>query len=274
MNINEQNEQVMTEEQEQQVTPVEEVTETVGEPAAPRTYTEEEFEAELNVRVNKKLDEVLPGKIARKENKIRKEYERKYGELESVLRAGTGKRDESVEEITGGLRQFYSGKGVKFPEKPQYTDQDIAVLANAEANDIIRGGYDEVVEEVERLAKVGFENMTQREKAVFKTLAEHRQATERVNDLAKMGVTEDVYNSKEFQEFAGMFRHDVPITEVYKQYAKTVKPQVEPIGSMKNGSHDDGKTFYTPEEVDRLRPEDYDNPVIMRNVRESMKRWK
>ena len=269
----EKNENIMTEEVVETAVPVEETVETTTE-KTPRTYTEEEFEAELNARVNQKLDEVLPGKIARRENRIRKEYEQKYGEFESVIRTGTGRQNESVEELTNGLRQFYGSKGVKFPEKPQYSDQDIAVLANAEAQEIIRSGFDEVVEEVERLAKIGYENMSKQEKAMFKTLAEHRQATERENALAGIGVSKDVYNSKEFQEFAGMFRHDVPITEVYKQYAKTTKPVVEPIGSMKNGSHDDGKTFYTPEEVDKLTPKDYDNPVIFQRVRDSMRLWK
>ena len=49
----------------------------------------------------------------------------------------------------------------------------------------------EVVEEVDRLAEVGFDNMTAREKAYFKVLAEHRQKTERQNELSKIGVTEE-----------------------------------------------------------------------------------
>lgn len=269
----EKNENIMTEEVVETAEQVAETVETTTE-KTPRTYTEEEFEAELNARVNQKLDEVLPGKIARRENRIRKEYEQKYGEFESTIRTGTGKQNESIEEITKGLRQFYGSKGVKFPEQPQYSDHDIAVLANAEAQDIIRSGFDEVIEETDRLAAIGFDNMSKKEKAIFKTLAEHRHATERENALAGIGVPKDVYNSKEFQKFAGMFRSDVPITDVYKQYAKTIKPQVEPIGSMKNGSHDDGKTFYTPEEVDKLTPKDYDNPVIFQRVRDSMKLWK
>lgn len=244
----------------------------------PRTYTEEEFEAELNARVNKKLDEVLPGKIARKENKIRKEYERKYGDLETVLRTGTGKQNESVEEITDDLRQFYGKKGVKFPEKPNYSDQDIAVLANAEAQDIIRGGYDEVVEEVERLSKVGFANMTQRDKAVFKVLAEHRQAAERGMELAKIGVTEDVYNSKEFTDFASQFNSNVPITKVY-EYFNATKPKknIKPMGSMKTTAPDNNgvKDFYTFEEASKFTKKDFDNnPALFQKVQESMRKWK
>ena len=45
------------------------------------------------------------------------------------------------------------------------------------------------------------------------------------------------------------------------------------MGSMKNGSHSEEKTYYSPEDVDKLTPQDFDNPVIFRNVRESMKKW-
>ena len=124
----------------------------------PKVYTEAEF--------NSKLDEVLGKKLARREAKIRKEYESKYGSLEEVLKAGTGK--ESVEEMTDTFTKFYESKGIKLPEKPRYTDKDIEVLARSEADEIIHAGFDEVVDEVDRLTELGFENMSAREKAYFK----------------------------------------------------------------------------------------------------------
>lgn len=244
----------------------------------PRTYTEEEFEAAVKERANKTLDEVIPKRIARNEAKIRKEYDRKYGDFETVIRTGTGKQNESIEEITDGLRQFYGKKGIKFPEKPQYTDQDIAVLAKADAEDIIRGGYDDVVEEVERLAGLGVANMTQRDKAVFKVLAEHRQATERGMELAKLGVTEDVYNSKEFTDFASQFTSNVPITKVYEIYKATQpKKNIKPMGSMKTTAPENNgvKDFYTFEEASKFTKKDFDNnPALFQKVQESMRKWK
>ena len=53
-----------------------------------------------------------------------------------------------------------------------------------------------------------------------------------------------------------------------------VAPRAEPIGSLKNGSHSEGKTYYTPEEVDRLTSRDLDDPTVFRNVRNSMRLWK
>jgi hypothetical protein len=230
----------------------------------PKTYTQEEVDAMMGKRV------------ARTEAKIRKEYDRKYGQLEEVLKAGTGK--QNVEELTDTFTQFYAKKGIQMPQKPSYTAQDIEVLAKAEADDIIRSGYDEVVEEVDRLTKLGVANMTAREKAVFKTLAEHRQNAERGRELGKIGVTEDVYNSAEFKDFASMFNPNIPITKVYDQYRKTQpKKEIKTMGSMTN--HDSGdngvKDFYTVEEARRFTKADFDkNPALFEAVQKSMTKWK
>ena len=223
----------------------------------PKTYTQDE------------VNEIVGKRIARKEAKIRKEYDRKYGDLESVLKAGTGK--ESVEEVTDTLKQFYQKKGVKLPQKPTYSDRDIETLAMADARDIIDSGYEEVVEEVDRLAQLGA-NMSPREKALFKTLAEHRQATERGNELSQIGVTEDVYNSREFKEFASKFNANTPIREIYDLYAKTQpKKEIKPMGSMRHNSQNGGvKDYYSPEEISRLTEEDLANPEVWAVVRRSM----
>ena len=248
----------------------EQVTENAAQPAeqpaapAPKMYSQEE------------VDAIVGKRIARKEAKIRKEYDRKYGDLENVLRAGTGKN--SVEEMTETFTDFYRGKGVQLPQKPQYSDKDIAVLAKAEAEEIIRGGYDEVVEEVDRLTAIGFEHMTARDKAIFQTLAEHRQNTERGRDLAKIGVTEDVYNSEEFRAFAAKFSPNTPITDVYDIYSKTQpRKQIKPMGSMKHGAVQDTgvKDFYSYEEAVKFTKADFDkNPELYKRVQESMTKWK
>ena len=247
----------------------EQVTENVEQTTeeTPKTYTEADF--------NAKLDEVLGKKLARREAKIRKEYERKYGNLEEVLKAGTGK--ESVEEITDTFTNFYRGKGITLPEKPNYTDRDIEVLARAEASDIINAGYEDVVEEVERLTELGFDNMTAREKAYFKVLAEHRQNTERKNELSKIGVTDEVYNSREFQDFAGKFNPKTPISEIFSIYNKTQpKKDIKPMGSMKNSTSDDSgvKDFYTRDEALKFTKADFDkNPALYKAVQASMLKW-
>ena len=254
---------------ENEILVTEQVAENVEQTTeqTPKTYTEAEF--------NAKLDEVLGKKLARREAKIRKEYDRKYGQLEEVLKAGTGK--DNVDDITDTFRQFYAQRGIQIPQKPAYSDSDIAVLAKAEAEDIINSGYDEVVEEVDRLTNKGVANMTAREKAVFKTLAEHRRSTERGRELSKIGVTEDVYNSKDFQDFAAKFNPGTPVKDVYDIYVKTQpKKNIRTMGSMKNSTGEDGtvKDFYTRDEALKFTKADFDkNPALFKAVEASMLKW-
>ena len=254
---------------ENEILVTEQVAENVEQTTeqTPKTYTEAEF--------NAKLDEVLGKKLARREAKIRKEYDRKYGQLEEVLKAGTGK--DNVDDMTDTFRQFYAQKGIQIPQKPAYSDSDIAVLARAEAEEIISSGYDEVVEEVDRLTNKGVANMTAREKAVFKTLAEHRRSTERGRELSKIGVTEDVYNSKDFQDFAAKFNPGTPVKDVYDIYVKTQpKKNIRTMGSMKNSTGEDGtvKDFYTRDEALKFTKKDFDkNPALFKAVEASMLKW-
>ena len=230
-------------------------------------YTEAQF--------NAKLDEVLGKKIARREAKIRKEYEKKYGSLEEVLRAGTGK--ETVEEITDTFTDFYKKKGIEIRNTPKYSTRDEEVLARAEAEEIISYGYDEVVEEVERLAKLGVSNMSTRDKAVFKVLAEHRQNAERSNELSKLGVTEAEYKSKDFSDFMSKFNANTPVKDIYDIYRKMKpKKEIQTMGSMTNKSSEEGtvKDFYTRDEALQFTKKDFDkNPALYKAVTESMTKW-
>jgi 5-methylcytosine-specific restriction endonuclease McrBC regulatory subunit McrC len=243
--------------------------ETVGqvESVPEKVYTEEEF--------NSKLDEVIGKKLARREAKLRKEYDRKYGRLEEVLKAGTGK--ESVEEVTDTFEQFYTSKGVEIPKQPTYSSKDIEVLARAEADEVIRGGFEDVIEEAERLQEIGVENMTAREKAVFLALTEHIKATDTSREFAKIGVGADVYESKEFKEFAAMFKSDIPMTKVYEAYIKSQpKKEIKPMGSIKNTTADTGtvKDYYSYEEAIKFTKADFDkNPALYEAVQNSMRKW-
>ena len=256
------NENLVPEEEIDGTENVEETTEETPE----KIYTEKEF----NEKVNERVREVSGRRIARKEAQIRKEYETKYGDLEDVLKAGMGKED--VGEITNDLREFYTEKKkINIPKRAEYSDRDIETLARAEANEIISAGFEDVVDEVDRLTEKGVANMTAREKALFKVLAEHRQQTEQTSELEKLGVTAAEYNSAEFKEFAGLFRADVPMTKVYEAYTKTKpKKEFKTMGSMKQGQGAGAKDFYTQEEIERLTEEDLDDPKVWEAVRRSM----
>lgn len=255
------NENLVTEEEIEVTENTEQtVEEAVIEPE--KKYTEDE----LNAKVN----EILGKKIARREAKIRKEFDRKYGELEEVLRAGTGK--ETVEEMTDTFKGFYEKKGIKIPTRERnYSDRELEIIAQAEAQEYIQGGFDEVVEEVDRLTEIGVDNLTDKEKAVFKVLALHRNNAERGNELAKIGVTKEVYESKEFKEFAAMFNPSTPIRDIYNLYNKNQpRKEYQTMGSMKQSPTNAVKDYYSPEEIERLTEEDLDDPKVWEAVRRSM----
>ena len=253
-------EEITTEQSPEQV-------EQIADERPEKVYTEEEF--------NRKLDESLKKKIARHDAKIRKDYEKKYGSLEHVLKAGTGKND--VGEIAEDFRQFYESKGVQIPTDASYSERDIEILARAEADEIIKAGLEDVIEEVDRLADIGVGNMTQREKQVFKTLAEYRKTAEQAKELSRLGVSKDVYSGKEFRDFAGKFNSNTSITEIYEMYSK-MQPQkeVRTMGSMKSQVPKDTgvKDFYTREEALQFTKKDFDNnPELFKAVERSMTKW-
>lgn len=245
---------------------VTDVTENVDQPTEEMGGTEKVAEKTFT---QSELNEIVKGAKARAKAQVRKEYDRKYGDLTKVLRAGTGK--DSVEEMTDAFTKFYEGKGIKISKEPNYTAKDIEVLAAAEANEVIRLGYDEVVEEVDRLTDLGVEKMTAKEKAIFKVLAEHRQNAERHNELDKIGVPADVYNSKEFQDFASDYKPNTPIEKIWNNFQKTQpKKEIKPMGSMKNTANQEVKDFYSAEEISRLSEDDLRNPDVWNAVRRSM----
>lgn len=241
---------------------IEKPVEKVEEPE--KLYTEDDF--------NKKLDEVLAKKIARKEAKIRKEYDSKYGKLENVLRAGTGINGD-IEEIADTFNNYYSEnvEGYKTPTENRYSERETEILAKAEADDIIESGYDDIVEEVNRLANIGTDKMSAREKLIFSKLASERKKIEDEKDLASIGVTK---LDDDFKEFAKDLNPDLSMKEKYEIYTKyKPKTKVETIGSMKTSDPVTEKDYYTPEEVDKLTREELKDPKVMAAVDRSMAKW-
>ncbi len=228
---------------------------------APKLYTEAELQ--------KIKDDIKKNAKKNAERKIRREYESKYGDLENVLKAGTGISD--VKELTDTFTDFYASKGKQIPTRNNYSESDLNILASAEAEDIISSGFEEVVEEVDRLAEKGLENMNPRERIMFQKLATYRQNKERENELASIGVTTDVLNNTEFTNFAKQFNSNVPIKDVYTMWTKTQpKPKVEQMGSMKNTAPNKVKDHYTEDEISRLTLDDLKDPNVWNAVRKSM----
>lgn len=230
-----------------------------------KLYTEEQF----NEKVNQKVDELLAKKIARKANQIEREYRKKYSKLESVLNAGLG--TNNVEDATNELTEFYTQRGITIPSEPSYTEKDTEVLANAEAEDIISLGYEEIKAETDRLAKISPEKMSNRDKLIFSKLANERKIIEEEKELASIGVNKDMLNDEEFQNFRDNLNPKLSLKEQYEIFQKT-KPrkEIKKMGSMKQGARAKVKDYYSPEEIDRLTDEELDNPSVWEAVRKSM----
>lgn len=265
----EENENLVTEvtenveETTEQTTGIEQVEEpTITEPAE-ETFTKAQ------------VDEMIAKKLARKEAKIRKNYEKKYGRLETVLKAGTG--EEDVEALTNTFADFYSKKGIDIPKEPTFSDKQVGFIAKGEADEIISAGFDEVVEEVDRLLEVGLDNMTPTEKAVFQRLATYRQNEEAKKELAKIGVGDKVLQDNDFVEFSNKLNPSLSIKEKYELYSQIKpKPKVETMGSMKNNTSKDSgvKDFYTRDEALKFTKADFDkNPALYKAVENSMSKW-
>lgn len=262
------------EEKENLVTDVtentEETVEQTEEVVVPELkYSEEDF--------NNKLDEVLPKKLARREAKIRKEYEKKYGQLENVLKAGLNV--DNIEEATEQLTNFYTQRGANIPTyHSEYSERDLEILAQGDYEDIINGStYKEVEDEANRLADIGLDNMTDRERLTFNKLGKYLTEEKSKKELAAMGVDESLLKDEEFKEFSSKLNPNLSLKEKYEMYKKyKPMPKVEPIGSLKGntGKETGVKEFYTYEEASQFTREDFDkNPELFKAVERSMTKW-
>ena len=221
-----------------------------------KQYTDEEIERIVNERVNS----LLPTKIEREKRKIEKLYSdrlSKYEETESILSAGLGTKD--ISESNQKMRDFYKEQGIDIPayQRPRYSEDDEKALGELDAKKVILLGFDEMQEEANRLAEIGSDKMSPREKVMFTTLATELTYQKQKKELTKLGVKEDLLNNSEFKEFANQFNSKTPITTVYEMYAK-MKPEkkIEQIGSMKNNKEPIQKDYYSNEEIAKMSPEE------------------
>ena len=229
-----------------------------------RTYTDEE------------VDEIVKKKLYRKENKIREEYERKYGKVEELLKAGLEK--DNFEDAVNTLEEFYESKGVKIDNSKNLSSRQLEILSKAEADDIISGGYEDIVEETDRLAVLIDEGKASEEdKQVFYRLAEERKRQEGVKELASIGVGAEALDDKDFREFEKNLNPNMSIKDKYSMYLKfQPKEKGAIIGSMKNNASNNNqvKEFYTHDEAVKFTREELDkNPELFKAIQNSMTKW-
>lgn len=234
----------------------EEVEETKEEQKG-RFYTQEE------------IDRIVDRRVARKMDKYEKEMSI-YKDTANVVKQAVGGND--INEVNKNLRDFYKNEGYDLPEyQPSYTAREIEVLARDEAEQIIEDGEEAMLEEANRLAKIGYKNLSEREKIVFTTLGDRLTEVNEKRELLKLGAKEDLLKDADFKAFKNKFNPNTPIEEVYSLY-KTIQPKkkVETPGSMRGNKDSYEKTYYSDEEIDKLTLEDLDKPGVWEAVRKSM----
>lgn len=232
-----------------------------------KKYTEKEF--------NERVDDLLSKKLARKEAKIRREYEKKYSgypELGNVVKAGLNTSD--LNEATKQLRSYYEEQGVQIPAvQKNFSDREEQILAKADAEEIISAGYEDIIEELNRLTDVGVENMTTREKLVFKALSDKRQTLESEKELLSIGADQKVIDSEEYKNFIkdnGL--EAVSAKKAYEIYRKLKPtPQVEQIGDLTNKNSKKDDDFISEAEYDKMTEAEIEKNFD--KIRKSMKKW-
>ena len=227
-----------------------------------------------NSALQEEFNQRMKSRLKRQKDVLTREYNNKYSRIEDLLTAGVG--GKSVEENTQLLENMLKEQGIEIPDnKPRYSREEVEILANHEANSIIEAG--ETIEELNRLLKIGYENMTDRDKVIYKKLAEAKKIEDDKKAIRSLGINEDVLNNKEFKDFEKEFDipANMPFAKKYQLFQKIQNKNKDTSnvgrpGSMKNNDSKVEKDTFTSEEIDLLRPEDYDDPKIMAKVRKSM----
>lgn len=232
-------------------------TETEKEQPKGRFVTDEE------------LNSIVDRRVARKMKKLEREND-VYKDTENVLKTALGVND--INSANQKLREYYTENGVKLPDpyKTGLSERQIDVLAKADAEEFIEDGYEAMIEEANRLATIGYNNLDPKDKKIFLILGEELEKQKELKELKGLGVTDEFVNDKSFIEFKKKFDKNTPVKDIYDYYQKLQpKKEVELPGSMKNNSAIQ-KDKYTQEEISRLTSEELDDPIIWEKVKKSL----
>jgi len=253
--------------------------------------TQETESIEEKEEVKKTLRELLKenpdyqdefnGMIKTRLNKKDKEYQRelsKYKDTENVLRSTLNVEDN--EDVNEKLREYYENEGIKLPSRyePGLSEREVEALAKSDVEDIVSEGDDAIFNEAERLANIGYNNLNQREKVVFNSLAAMLTEKKERTELQSIGADEGILKDENFKLFKNQFNSNTPIKTIFELYQKASSPKenIKPMGSMKdnNTKNNAEKDYYSPEDVEKLTSEDWDKPGVWDKVRASQRKWK
>lgn len=233
-----------------------------------RTFTQEEINKMMEDRVRRERNT-----SKRSEANLKREYEEKLADIENIIKAGFG--TDNLDDGLARITELCKDKGIKIPErKSTYSQNDLEVLANHTAEEIIADGYEVVDLELKKLANKGADKMTAREKLIFARLNTSKKAFDSEKELASIGVKPEILRSKEFKNFADKFTGSkFSMKEVYEMYSQNnkAKQKAKPIGSMINPNPKQEKTFISEAEYDKMTDKEIEENMDI--IRKSMKHW-
>ena len=194
------------------------------------------------------------------------------------MKSALGAKD--IDDVITKSKEFYKEQGVQIPQiinKPQLTERQLTVLAQDDAQNIIKLGKEEMSEEANRISRIPPEERTLKDKVVFDTVCKELVRINDIDGLKAKGYDTKVLEDKDFSSFREQFNIRTPIAQIYEMYQKVNgnKPvQPKSPGSAKTTNTDNEvKDYYTPEEVRQFTEEDLDNPKLMEAVEKSMQKW-
>ena len=243
-----------------------EVEQTTPENTETQTVEQKVEQQEFTPEQQRKINEIIQSRVA----STKRSEEKKYRKLVNTIKAGMNTDTDDVDEITSMARKLYKDNGIDIPDEPIYSEEDENILAEADAQRIIDLGYDAIASETNNLST----SKSSRDRKVYDVLMKKKKELENLESLEKIGVSKEEYQGREFQDFAKKFNQDTPYTEIYEMYSKINKKEPSPIGSMKSvAKEEDVKEYYTPEEVDRLTDEQWEDDRIYNAVMKSKEKW-
>lgn len=240
------------------------------------TNNDEEIERRANELFEQKVEKRLARDRAVRERETDKKLA-KYQQLENIIESGLGV--DNIDDAISRTSDFYKEQGINIPEyrERSYNSRDEKVLAEADAQEIIDLGKDEMEQEANRIASIPAEQRTEREKIVFDRVCQELINMRDIDDMKSKGYKTDVLNTKEFQDFRSQFNVNTPIISIYEMYKKMnpeEKPQIKNPGSATGtNKNNDIKDYYTPEEARKFTEEELDNPALMKAIEHSMTLW-
>lgn len=258
--MEENNEELVVRNDDVPETSEEQVETSASESQEQVQVSNEDIDKQIEERANRLFEEKIESRLARDRAKREREFQKelsKYKQLENVIKTGVGV--DNLDDAISKTTEFYTNQGYTIPQfKDSYSERDEKILANADAQEIIELGENEMEAEANRIASIPAEDRTLREKTIFNSLCKELISRRDVRELEGKGYKTEILDTKEFKDYKNQFKDDVSISKIYEMYVKeNQKLEEKPAsaGSAKNLSTQQ-KNKFSVEQINSMSPQE------------------